>query len=59
MQSQMSDVEWEIRQLYKAIEYYEKAIENTFVKSDVEKLNSTIAELNQQIESLERKVNEQ
>lgn len=59
MQSQMSDVEWEIRQLYMAIEYYEKAIENTFVKSDVEKLNSTIAELNQQIESLERKVNEQ
>ncbi len=59
MQSQMSDVEWEIRQLYMAIEYYEKAIENTFVKSDVEKLNSTIAELNQQIGSLERKVNEQ
>lgn len=59
MQSQMSDVEWEIRQLYMAIEYYEKAIENTFVKSDVEKFTSTIAELNQQIESLERKVNEQ
>ena len=59
MQSQMSDVEWEIRQLYMAIEYYEKAIENTFVESDVEKFTSTIAELNQQIESLERKVNEQ
>lgn len=59
MQSQMSDVEWEIRQLYMAIEYYEKAIENTFVKSDVEKFTSTIAELNQQIESLERKLNEQ
>ena len=59
MQSQMSDVEWEIRQLYMAIEYYEKAIENTFVKSDVEKFTSTIAELKQQIESLERKVNEQ
>ena len=59
MQSQMSDVEWEIRQLYMAIEYYEKAIENTFIKSDVEKFTNTIAELNQQIESLERKVNEQ
>jgi len=59
MQSQMSDVEWEIRQLYMAIEYYEKAIENTFVKSDVEKFTGTIAELNQQIESLERKMNEQ
>ena len=55
----MSDVEWEIRQLYMAIEYYEKAIENTFVKSDVEKFTGTIAELNQQIESLERKMNEQ
>ena len=59
MQSQMSDVEWEIRQLWMAIEYYEKAIENTFIKSDVEKFTSTIAELNQQIKSLERKVNEQ
>ena len=59
MQSQMSDVEWEIRQLYMAIEYYEKAIENTFVKSDVEKFTGTIAELNQQIKSLERKINEQ
>ena len=37
MQEQMSDIEWELRQLWMAVDYYERAIQNTFFKADVER----------------------
>jgi len=58
MQEQMSDIEWELRQLWMAVDYYERAIENTFSRADVEKFSETIASLNKQIKDLERKRNE-
>lgn len=54
MQEQMSDIEWELRQLYMAVDYYERAIQNTFFESR-EKFSETIASLNKQIKDLERK----
>tara|TARA_A100001515_G_scaffold57115_1_gene45048 strand:- start:2896 stop:3081 length:186 start_codon:yes stop_codon:yes gene_type:complete len=59
MQEQMSDIEWELRQLWMAVDYYERAIQNTFFKADVEKFNETIASLKKQIKDLERKRDEQ
>ena len=58
MQEQMSDIEWELRQLWMAVDYYERAIQNTFFKADVEKLGETIASLIMQIKDLERKRDE-
>ena len=59
MQEQMSDIDWDLRQLWMAVEYYERAIENTFFIKDVEKFSETIASLNKQIKDLERKRDEQ
>ncbi len=58
MQEQMSNVEWELRQLWMAVDYYERAIQNTFFKADVLKFKETIASLNKQIKNLERKRDE-
>ena len=61
MQEQMSDIEWELRQLWMAVDYYERAIQNTFFKADkadIEKLSETIASLIMQIKDLERKRDE-
>lgn len=58
MQEQMSDIEWELRQLWMAVDYYERAIQNTFFRKDVEKFSETIASLNKQIKDLERKRDE-
>ena len=58
MQEQMSDIEWEIRQLWMAVDYYERAIENSFFRAEVEKFSETIASLNKQIKDLERKRDE-
>ncbi len=55
MQEQMSDIEWEIRQLWMAIDYYERAIESAYFRADVEKFSETIASLNNQVKELERK----
>ena len=59
MQEQMSDIEWELRQLWMAVDYYERAIQNTFFKADVEKFNETIVSLKKKIKELERKRDEQ
>lgn len=61
MQEQMSDIEWELRQLWMAVDYYELAIQNTPFRKDVEKekFRETIASLNKQIKDLERKRDEQ
>ena len=59
MQEQMSDIEWELRQLWMAVDDYERAIQNTFFRKDVEKFSETIASLNKQIKDLERKRDEQ
>ena len=58
MQEQMSDIEWELRQLWMAVDYYERAIQNTCFRADVEKFSETIASLNKQIKELERKRDE-
>ena len=58
MQKQMSDIEWEIQQLWMAVDYYERAIENSHFTIEVEKFSKTIASLNKQIKDLERKRDE-
>jgi phage host-nuclease inhibitor protein Gam len=58
MQGQMSDIEWEIQQLWMAVDYYERAIENAHFTVEVEKFRKTIASLNKQIKDLERKRDE-
>jgi len=55
MQEQMSDtewdIEWELRQLWMAVDHYERVIENTFFRNgwdvpvNVEKFSETIASL--------------
>lgn len=58
MQEQMSDIEWEIQQLWMAVDYYERAIKNSHFTVEVEKFSKTIASLNKQIKELERKRDE-
>jgi hypothetical protein len=58
MSKQTSDLEWEIQQLWMAVDYYERAIENSYFTGEVEKFSKTIASLNKQIKDLERKRDE-
>lgn len=58
MSKQTSDLEWEIQQLWMAVDYYERAIENSYFTAEVEKFSKTIASLNKQIKDLERKRDE-
>ena len=58
MQEQMFDIEWKLRQLWMAVDYYERAIQNTFFRKKVEKFREAIASLNKQIKDLERKRDE-
>ena len=58
MKEKMSNIEWEISQLWIAVDYYERAIENTCFRKDVEEFSETIASLNKEIKDLERKRDE-
>lgn len=58
MQEQVFDIEWKLRQLWMAVDYYERAIQNTFFRKKVEKFSETIESLNKQIKDLERKRDE-
>ena len=43
MQEKMSNIEWEISQLWIAVDYYERAIANTCFRKDVEEFSGTVA----------------
>ena len=50
----VSDIDWEIQQLWMAIEYYENAREATFFFILAEQFEATIKKLNQQVKALEK-----
>ena len=50
----VSDIDWEIQQLWMAIEYYENAREATFSRKEADQFEETIKKLNQQVKTLER-----
>ena len=50
----VSDIDWEIQQLWMAIEYYENAREATFFRKEAEQFEETIKKLNQQVKALEK-----
>ena len=52
------DIDWEIKQLWMAIDYYERAREATFSRKEADQFEETIKNLNQQIKELERKKDE-
>ena len=54
----VTDTDWEIKQLWMAIDYYERARETTFSRKEAEKFEETIKNLNQQIKQLEREKDE-
>tara|TARA_A100001515_G_scaffold130833_1_gene118292 strand:+ start:1506 stop:1691 length:186 start_codon:yes stop_codon:yes gene_type:complete len=54
----VSDIDWEIKQVWLAIDYYEQAIKNSFFKKEVESYEKTISKLNQQVKTLEKKRDE-
>ena len=58
MQEQMSDIEWEISQLWMAIDYYERARQETHFRKEAEKFEETIKKLNHRIKQLEDKQHE-
>ena len=58
MQEQMSDIEWEISQLWMAIDYYEKARDETHFHEDAKKFQETINKLSDTIQQLESKRHE-
>ena len=50
----VSDIDWEIQQLWMAIDYYERAREATFSRKEANQLEETIKKLNQQVKALEK-----
>ena len=54
----VSDIDWEIQQLWMAIDYYEKGVESTFSRREAEDFKQTIADLNGKIKKLERERDE-
>ncbi len=54
----VSDIDWEIKQLSVAIDYYERAINDAFARVDTERYKDTIDSLNQRIKKLEAKRDE-
>ena len=50
----VSDIDWEIKQVWLAIDYYEQAIKNSFFGIT----QKTISKLNQQVKTLEKKRDE-
>tara|TARA_B100000287_G_C20650308_1_gene786608 strand:+ start:896 stop:1072 length:177 start_codon:yes stop_codon:yes gene_type:complete len=51
----VTDTDWEIKQLWMAIDYYERAREATFSRKEAEQFEETVKRLNQQIKKLETK----
>tara|TARA_B100000676_G_C18001523_1_gene801192 strand:- start:586 stop:765 length:180 start_codon:yes stop_codon:yes gene_type:complete len=52
--SSVSDLDWEIHQMSIAIDYYERAREQTHSRKEADQFEKTIKKLNQQIKTLER-----
>ncbi len=48
------DIEWEIQQLWMAVEYYEKAREKTFSRKEADHFVKKIHKLNKKIKELQR-----
>ena len=48
------DIDWEIKQLWMAIDYYERAREATFSRKEANQFEETIKKLNQQVKALEK-----
>lgn len=69
MQEQMSDIEWELRQLWMAVDYYERAFQWAYYGKELDKdprkkwlesvgFEEAIVSLKKQIKNLERKRDE-
>ena len=51
----MNDIDWQIQQMFNAIDYYERAIQTTLSRKDADEYEDTIKKLNAQIKELERR----
>ena len=56
VQEQMSNIEWKLRQLWMAVDYYGRASQNG---ADIEMCSETIASFKRQIKDLESERDEQ
>ncbi len=56
--SSVSDLDWEIHQMSIAIDYYERAIEQTHSRKEANRFEETINQINSKIKQLERKRDE-
>lgn len=54
-QREEQKLQWEIQQVAMAIDYFERAIEETFFVREAEEHRKTIQKLNNQLQELERK----
>lgn len=55
MNETVSDVDWEIKQLEAAIQYYQKGVEDALTIDEAEKYKATIMNLTNQIRLLKRR----
>lgn len=55
MTTSNQQIEWEVQQLWMAIDYYERARKGTFSKKEADKFEDIIKKLNVKIKKLERK----
>tara|TARA_Y100000992_G_scaffold299337_1_gene265961 strand:+ start:572 stop:748 length:177 start_codon:yes stop_codon:yes gene_type:complete len=54
----VTDTDWEIKQLWMAIDYYERTMDATLCQYEAKQLEINIKNLNQQIKQLEREKDE-
>ena len=55
LQREEQKLQWEIQQVAMAIDYFERAIQESFFTKEVEEHKATIQKLNNQLQELERK----
>ena len=55
MSTSTEQLEWEVQQLWMAIDYYERAREDTLSRKEADKFEDTIKKLNNKVKKLERK----
>ena len=48
------DIEWEVKQLWMAVEYYERAREKTFSRKEADEFVKKIHKLNKRIKELQK-----
>ncbi len=54
MTTSNEQIDWEVQQLWMAIDYYERARKETFSRNEASKFEDTIKKLNAKIKKLER-----